>query len=68
MHWLDMVWYLVLIWFEQQHEQYFFNFLFFAILVASFGWGYKAGLRLTLVSAVLFTAGRCFDCPTRAGV
>src|SRR5262249_8027348 len=28
---------------------------FFAILVASFGWGYKAGLRLTLFSAVLFT-------------
>ncbi|HEX6729201.1 MAG TPA: histidine kinase, partial [Pyrinomonadaceae bacterium] len=34
----------------------FFNFFFFAILVGSFGWGMTTGLRLTLVSAILFTA------------
>ncbi len=55
MHWLDMVWYLVLISLSSSTSSIFVNFFFFAILVASFGWGYSAGLRLTLVSAALFT-------------
>jgi len=55
MHWIDMVWYLALIALSNGTSSIFFNFFFFAILVASFGWGYLAGLRLTLVSAVLFT-------------
>src|ERR1044072_1731491 len=55
MHWVDMVWYLGLIALTGGANSIFFNFFFFAILVASFGWGYKAGLRLTLFSAVLFT-------------
>lgn len=55
MHWFDMVWYLGLISLSSGTSSIFFNFFFFAILVASFGWGYTAGLRLTLVSAVLFT-------------
>lgn len=55
MHWLDMVWYLALISLSSSTNSIFFNFFFFAILVASFGWGYTAGLRLTLVSGVLFT-------------
>jgi signal transduction histidine kinase len=55
LHWIDMVWYLVLIALSSGTSSVFFNFFFFAILVASFGWGYLSGLRLTLVSAVLFT-------------
>jgi signal transduction histidine kinase len=55
MHWFDMVWFLGLISLTGGANSIFFNFFFFAILVASFGWGYKAGLRLTLTSAVLFT-------------
>jgi signal transduction histidine kinase len=55
MHWVDMVWYLGLIALSGGANSIFFNFFFFAILVASFGWGYKAGLRLTLYSAALFT-------------
>lgn len=55
MHWIDMVWYLALIALSNGTSSIFFNFFFFAILVASFGWGYMAGLRLTLVSTVLFT-------------
>src|SRR5215208_3509432 len=55
MHWIDMVWYLALIALSNGTSSIFFNFFFFAILVASFGWGYLAGLRLTLISAVLFT-------------
>ena len=55
MHWFDMVWFLGLIALTSGTTSIFYNFFFFAILVASFGWGYKAGLRLTLVSALLFT-------------
>lgn len=55
MHWFDMVWFLGLIGLTGGTNSIFFNFFFFAILVASFGWGYTAGLRLTLYSALLFT-------------
>ena len=55
MHWVDMVWFLVLIALSGGTNSIFFNFFFFAILVASFGWGYKAGLRLTLYSTIFFT-------------
>jgi signal transduction histidine kinase len=55
MHWLDMAWYLALVALSSGANSMFFNFFFFAILVASFGWGYNAGLQLTLVSALLFT-------------
>jgi len=55
MHWLDMAWYLALVALSNGANSIFFNYFFFAILVASFGWGYTAGLQLTLVSAFLFT-------------
>jgi signal transduction histidine kinase len=55
MHWLDMIWFLILISLSSGTSSIFFSYFFFAILVASFGWGYLAGLRLTLVSAFLFT-------------
>lgn len=55
MHWLDMCWFLLLIGLTNGANSIFFNFFFFAILVASFGWGYTSGLYLTLASAVLFT-------------
>ena len=54
MHWFDMVWYLALIALSNGTSSMFFGFFFFAILVASFGWGYTAGLQLTIVSAILF--------------
>jgi signal transduction histidine kinase len=55
LHWLDVAWYLPLIALSNGTNSIFFFFLFFAILVASFGWGFSAGLRVTIVSAVLFT-------------
>lgn len=55
MHWIDVAWYLVLVALSGGTNSIFFNFLFFAILVGSFGWGMTTGLRLTLVSAILFT-------------
>src|SRR5882724_2664776 len=63
MHWLDMVWYLALVALSSGVNSIFFNFFFFAILVASFGWGYKSGLRLTLVSAALFAIVGFFTAP-----
>jgi len=56
MHWLDICWFIALIALTNGTNSIFFTFFFFAILVASFGWGYSSGLYLTLVSAVLFTA------------
>jgi signal transduction histidine kinase len=53
--WLDVAWYLPLIALSSGTNSIFFFFLFFAILVASFGWGFSAGLRVTIVSTVLFT-------------
>ncbi len=55
MHWFDMCWYLQLVYLTGGSESILFNFFFFAILVASFGWGYKSGLAITLASAGLFT-------------
>ena len=55
MHWLDVAWFLLLIALSSGTSSIFYSFFFFAILVGSFGWGFKTGLRLTLVSAILFT-------------
>jgi signal transduction histidine kinase len=55
LHWLDVAWYLPLIALSSGTNSIFFFFFFFAILVASFGWGFPEGMRVTIVSAVLFT-------------
>jgi len=55
LHWLDVAWYLPLIALSNGTNSIFFFFFFFAILVASFGWGFHSGMRVTVVSAVLFT-------------
>ena len=55
MHWLDVAWYLPMIALSSGLQSIFFFFFFFAILVASFGWGFRPGMRVTIVSAVLFT-------------
>ncbi len=54
-HWIDVAWYLLLISFSRGTSSIFFFFFFFAILVASFRWGFATGLRVSLVSAFLFT-------------
>ena len=55
LHWLDLVWYIPLIALTGGSNSMFFFFLFFSILVASFGWGFTEGVRMTLVAAALFT-------------
>jgi signal transduction histidine kinase len=54
-HWVDVGWYLLLISLSSGTSSIFFFFFFFAILVASFRWGFGEGLRVTAISAVLFT-------------
>ena len=54
--WVDVGSYLVLIALSSGTGSVFFFFFFFAILVASFRDGYAAGMRLTVVATVLFTA------------
>jgi signal transduction histidine kinase len=53
--WLDVAWYILLIGFSSGTNSIFFFFFFFPILIASFGWGFRSGLTVTIVSAVLFT-------------
>ena len=67
MHWFDMVWYLGLMALSSSTSSIFFSFFFFAILVASFGWGYTAGLRLTLVSAILILVVGLLSTPREPG-
>lgn len=54
-HWIDVCWYLVFIALSSGTNSIFVFFFFFAILVSSFEWGFASGLRVTLVSAILFT-------------
>ena len=55
LHWLDLLWFIPLIALSNGTNSIFFFFLFFSILVASFGWGFTEGIRMTLVAASLFT-------------
>ncbi len=55
-HWADVGWYIVLISLSSGTSSVFFFFFFFAILVASFRWGFRSGLSVAVISAILFTA------------
>jgi signal transduction histidine kinase len=54
-HWADVAWYVVFIALSSGTSSIFFFFFFFAILVASFRWGFRSGLRVVVISAILFT-------------
>ncbi len=55
LHWIDLAWYVLLISLSGGLDSPFFFFFFFAILTASFGRGFSWGLRVTLISVLLFT-------------
>jgi len=55
-HWIDVAWYALLVAFTSGTYSIFFWGLFFAILVASFRFGFTSGIRTALVSAGLFSA------------
>lgn len=54
-YWIDVGWYVILIGLSSGTNSIFFFFFLFAILAVSFGSGFAAGLRLTLVSVFCFT-------------
>jgi signal transduction histidine kinase len=54
-HWADIFFYAYLVALTEGTSSIFFYFFFFAILVASFAWGFREGIAVTIVSLVLFT-------------
>jgi signal transduction histidine kinase len=64
LHWVDLAWYVALIAASSGTNSIFFLFFFFAILVASFRWGFVSGARTTAVSAVLFATVGYFTAPS----
>ena len=53
-HWLDVGWFTGLIALSSGTNSLFFFGFPFAILMASFRWGFRPGLRVTIASALLF--------------
>jgi signal transduction histidine kinase len=64
LYWIDVAWYVVLVSLSSGTNSLFFFFFYFAILVASFRSGYRAGLDVTIVSATLFVSIGYFATPT----
>lgn len=62
-HWVDVGCYLLLVALSSGTNSIFFFFFFFAILIASFRWGFRAGLTVTIVSTLLFTPVAYFSGP-----
>lgn len=54
-HWIDVVFFSCLIALTAGSDSIFYFFYFLPILVASFAWGFREGLKVTLASAILFT-------------
>src|SRR5574341_192104 len=67
LHWLDLVWYVALISASSGTSSIFFIFFFFPVLVASFRWGFAAGLLTTVISAVLFVTIGYLTAPHEIG-
>ena len=53
LHWIDLTWYLALNSLNGGVDSPFFSFFFFAILVASFRFGFAEGMRVTIACVVL---------------
>lgn len=60
-HWLDACWYAMMVLSTGGSESLFFLFFFFAILTASFRWGFEEGARMTVTSTLLFFAACGLD-------
>jgi len=66
-HWIDVGWYAMLIGVSHGTYSISFPLFFFAILVASLRWGFGTGLRVTAVSAGLFSGVGFFMTPAEPG-
>jgi len=62
-HWADIFFYAYLVALTEGTSSIFFHFFFFAILVASFFWGFREGIAVTLVSLILFIGVGLFAAP-----
>lgn len=56
LHWIDALFYALLIALSGSTENYFFLFFFYPILVSSFSWGFREGVLVTLVCTILFAS------------
>lgn len=56
LHWLDVFWCVLIVFYTGGANSFFFLWFFFAILTSSFRWGFEEGARVTIASAVLFVA------------
>ncbi len=66
-HWIDTVFFSFLVALTGGSDSIFFFFFFFPILVSSFSWGFREGLRVTIASVALFTiAGLASVSPTKS--
>jgi signal transduction histidine kinase len=54
LHWIDAVFYVALIGLSNGTNSIFFVLFFFCIIVASFRWGFAPGMRVTIVSVILY--------------
>lgn len=63
-HWIDVAWCLVLIIFSAGPSSIFFFLFFFALLEASFRFGFSEGLRVTFTAIILFTVFGYFAAPS----
>ena len=59
MHWLDVAWYTAFVVLTGDSRSLLFLFFFFAILSASFRWGFEEGARVTVATTALFIATAC---------
>ena len=52
-HWIDVCWFTILIGLSSGTNSIFFFGFFFSIMVASFRWGFRSGLVLTITSVCI---------------
>lgn len=53
-HWIDTVFFLILIALTAGSKSLYFPFLFFPIMVASFSWGFAEGIKVVVTTVVLY--------------
>lgn len=55
-HWIDVLFYVGLIGLTEGTNSIFFQFFYFAILVAAFRYGFREGIAVTIVSCALYVS------------
>lgn len=55
-HWLDIGWYALIVFYTGGGNSIFFLFFIFPILIAAFRWGFEEAARVAVASAAIFMA------------